>query len=491
MTPSFFMKLFKPSLQNRFFISLISLVFVAASIIAAVTVYQYRDESERYQRNQLDRVVKSIESSIDYQIENTTYPLDTKYIDLIFKDKIYEISHIHDTRIKLYDLDGKLLKSSRATFLNQSDSTQLSNRVLKRLKNSAENRFSYEHTDDEGHKIQSAFSYITDSHFKPLAILSIPHIESDGFLEKELRYFLIVLGQVYLILILAAVILSYLFSRYITKSLETVSEKIFTTRVDRKNQKIDTSKIPKEIQGLVEAYNAMVDELEESANKLAASEREQAWREMAKQVAHEVKNPLTPMRLSIQSFERNFDPDDPHNTEKIKSFSKTMIEQIDTMSAVASAFSNFAKMPKPRNEILNMVNVVQRALTVFNKEYIHFSTTKEEIFIQFDRTQLIRVITNLIKNAIQASENQSQPQIEVNLKDTPKNALLEVKDNGEGIRKEDKIHIFEPKFTTKTAGMGLGLGIIKQIIEFYHGRIRFESTEKEGTTFYITIPKNY
>src|SRR5699024_8070360 len=173
-----------------------------------------------------------------------------------------------------------------------------------------------------------------------------------------------------------AVILSYLFSRYITKSLDTVSEKIFTTRVDRKNQKINTQKIPKEIQGLVEAYNAMVDELEESANKLAASEREQAWREMAKQVAHEVKNPLTPMRLSIQNFERNYDPEDPHNEGKIKSFSRTMIEQIDTMSAVASAFSDFAKMPKPQNEKLNIVQVIQRTLTVFNEEYIHFFSNK-------------------------------------------------------------------------------------------------------------------
>lgn len=371
------MKLFKPSLRNRFFISLISLVFVAASIIAAVTVYQYRDESKRYQQDQLERTVKSIESSIDYQIENTTYPLETKYINLIFKDKIYEISHIHDTRIKLYDLDGKLLKSSRATFLNQSDSTQLSNAILNQLKNAAENRFNYNHIDPDGHRIQSAFSYITDAHFKPLAILSIPHIESDGFLEKELRYFLIVLGQVYLILILAAVILSYLFSRYITKSLDTVSEKIFTTRVDRKNQKINTAKIPKEIQGLVNAYNAMVDELEESANKLAANEREQAWREMAKQVAHEVKNPLTPMRLSIQSFERSYNPLDPYNQEKIKNFSKTMIEQIDTMSAVASAFSDFAKMPKPKNELLNAVEVVERAIAVFNKDDIFFHPEKK------------------------------------------------------------------------------------------------------------------
>lgn len=482
-------KLFRPSLRNRFFISLIVLVLVAASIIAIVTFYQYKDESKRYQQDRLERVVKSIESSIDYQIENTTYPLETKYIDLIFKDKIYEISHIHDTRIKLYDLDGKLLKSSRATFLNQSDSTQLSPAVLNYLKNAAENRFSYNHIDKDGHKIQSAFSYITDSHFKPLAILSVPHIESDGFLEKELKYFLIVLGQVYLILIIAAVILSYLFSRYITKSLNTVSEKIYKTRVDRKNQKIKTDRIPKEILGLVTSYNSMVEELEESANKLAASEREQAWREMAKQVAHEVKNPLTPMRLSIQSFERNYKQDDPDNKKKIKSFSKTMIEQIDTMSAVASAFSDFAKMPKPQNENLNMVNVVKRAITVFDESYVRFTSDAEEITVLFDRTQLIRIVTNLVKNAIQACENKSDPEIKVHLYEDDNYAFFEVSDNGEGIRDSYKNRIFEPKFTTKSAGMGLGLGIIKQIIESYRGNIHFESEENRGTTFYVSLPK--
>lgn len=484
------MGLFKPSLRNRFFVSLVLLVFVAASIIAGVTFYQYKKESKRYQKDRLERIVRSIEASINYQIDKTTYPVETRYIPLIFKDKIYEISHIHDTRIKLYDLDGRLLKSSRATFYNVSDSTQLSTAVLTRLKNTAENRFSYNHIDDEGHKIQSAFSYITDSHFKPLAILSIPHIESDGFLEKELQYFLVVLGQVYLMLILAAILLSYLFSRYITKSLDTVSEKIFTTRVDRQNQKIDMKKIPKEIKGLVGAYNAMIDELEESAHKLAASEREQAWREMAKQVAHEVKNPLTPMRLSIQSFERNFNPSAPDNQQKIKDFSKMMIEQIDTMSSVASAFSDFAKMPKAKNEVINLIEVVKTAVEVFDEKYIRFKSDEQELSLYFDRTQLVRIITNLVKNAVQATEDTPDPEIEVSVTTATDRVVISVKDNGEGIAEENKSRIFEPKFTTKSTGMGLGLGIIRQIIKSYQGKIYFESQEGTGTTFVVELPKS-
>src|SRR5699024_846092 len=474
------MKIFKRSLRNRFFFSLIMLVLFAAGLIAIVTIYKFRDESKHYQQDKLERKVASIKASINYQIENTTYPVETKYIPLIFKDKIYEISHIHDTQIGFYDLDGKLLKSSRASFKSSTEEDQLSEMILFQLKNTAVNHFSYQHTDEDGQRIMSSFSYITDTHFKPLAILSLPKIESDGILEKELRDFLLILSQVYIVLMMAAVVLSYFFSRYITKSLNTVSDKIFKTRLDQKNQRIRIENIPIEITGLANAYNSMVDELEESAEKLAASEREQAWREMAKQIAHEVKNPLTPMRLSMQSVERRFDPEDPDNKEKVKAFSRTMIEQIDIMSEVASAFSDFAKMPKPQNELLNIPEVVQSGLSIFNQDNIKFSTTNSEIFTLFNSKQLIRITTILVKNAIKDYQNCENPEIKVRIEETKENVILKVEDNGKGISDEHKNRIFEPKFTTKSSGMGLGLGIIKQIMENYNGKIYFESVLNKG-----------
>lgn len=483
------MKILKRSLRNRFFVSLIMLVLVAAGLIAVVTIYKFRDESIHYQQDKLERKVASIKASINYQIENTTYPVNTEHIPLIFKDKIYEISHIHDTQISLYDLEGNLLRSSRASFRRSRKKHRLSEMILSNLKNTAGNHFSYQHTDEDGQRVMSSFSYITDTHFKPLAILSLPRVESDGFMEKELRDFLLILSQVYIFLIIAAIVLSYFFSRYITKSLNTVSDIIFTTRLDQKNQKIDIEEVPIEISGLANAYNSMVDELEESAAKLAASEREQAWRDMAKQVAHEVKNPLTPMRLTMQNFERRFDPSDPENAEKVKAFSQTMIEQIDIMSAVASAFSDFAKMPKSQNEVLNVPEVVRAALNIFNANHIDFSTSREEIFIHFDRTQLMRIVTNLVKNANQACHSCENPTIQVKISENAENVILKVEDNGEGISDENKNRIFEPKFTTKSGGMGLGLGIIKQIIENYKGKIYFESIQNQGTTFTVEIPK--
>jgi nitrogen fixation/metabolism regulation signal transduction histidine kinase len=234
----------------------------------------------------------------------------------------------------------------------------------------------------------------------------------------------------------------------------------------------------------------MIDELEESAVKLAMSEREQAWREMAKQVAHEIKNPLTPMRLSVQSFQRKFDPEDPKIHQKVDEYTKTLIQQIDTMSSIASAFSNFAKMPAQQNELLNVVEITRLAMDIFNEDYINVSFEQEEIIAKFDRTQLIRVITNLVKNAIQAIPNDRTPHIDVRVFEQNEEVMITVKDNGIGITKENTPKIFEPKFTTKTSGMGLGLGMVKNIVETYDGSITFTSVENEGTTFLVTFPKH-
>ncbi|GAQ49230.1 two-component system sensor histidine kinase [Flavobacterium psychrophilum] len=233
----------------------------------------------------------------------------------------------------------------------------------------------------------------------------------------------------------------------------------------------------------------MIDELEESANKIAQSEREGAWREMAKQVAHEIKNPLTPMRLTVQSYQRKFDPTDPNVTQKLNDYSKTLIQQIDTMSAVASAFSNFASMPAQQNETINVVDVVKLTLDIFNEGFIEFYSNLDEIITTIDRTQLIRIITNLVKNALQAiPEEQVFKKIWVSVNKEANNAVITVKDNGKGIAIADFDRIFEPKFTTKSSGMGLGLGIIKNIIENYNGTITFDSEINKGTTFTVSLP---
>lgn len=261
------------------------------------------------------------------------------------------------------------------------------------------------------------------------------------------------------------------------------------TNFSKSNKKILIDNPSEEIKKLVTSYNAMIDELENSAIKLARSEREQAWREMAKQVAHEIKNPLTPMRLTVQNFERKFDIDDPDIHHKVEDFSKTLIQQIDTMSSIASAFSNFAEMPAQQNETLNVVKIVKLALDIFNEEYIHFISDEDEIIAKMDRTQLIRVITNLVKNAIQAVPEVSSPRILVSVATEGDFVKICVADNGIGIEDQNKEKIFEPKFTTKTSGMGLGLGMVKNIVETYKGTIQFTSQPGKGTVFTVRFPK--
>lgn len=195
------------------------------------------------------------------------------------------------------------------------------------------------------------------------------------------------------------------------------------------------------------------------------------------------------MRLTVQSFQRKFDPEDPNLQQKLSDYSKTLIQQIDTMSSVASAFSNFASMPAQQNETLNVVEVVEFSLEIFNEEALHFESEEKEIITVMDRTHLVRIITNLVKNAIQAiPENQEEKSIVVAVTREENWVNITVKDNGIGIEPSFIEHIFEPKFTTKNSGMGLGLGIIKNIIENYKGTITFETQLGEGTTFTVSLP---
>jgi signal transduction histidine kinase len=483
------MKIKRLSLRVRIFVAMILLVLLASILIAAVTIYQYNEEAKDYHKERLERKEKAIRRSINFSIRETTYPVTTENIPLIFKDEIFDIDAVHNQKINLYDLDGQLLKSSKRTIQRDTTDQCLDAEILNTLSNTLEHRY-VSKNQENGQTFQSSYTYITDRKFKNLAILNLPYLENDDFLNKELDEFLLRLGYAYLAMILAAIVFAYFISKYITKSLKTISDKMIETRLEKRNKKIEIDSSSDEIGTLVNSYNSMIDELEDSAVKLATSEREQAWREMAKQVAHEIKNPLTPMRLTVQSFQRKFNPEDENIHQKVEEYSNTLIQQIDTMSSIASAFSNFAKMPAQQREVLNVVEVVKLALDIFNEHYISFHSDEEEIIAKVDKTQLIRVVTNLVKNGIQAIPNDTEnPKIEVRVFSKNENVKITVEDNGSGITEENKIKVFEPKFTTKSSGMGLGLAMVKNIVETYNGNITFTSQSGEGTVFTVTLPK--
>jgi len=385
-------------------------------------------------------------------------------------------------------LDGKLAISSHSGFVKSEAPEILTDTILNEI--SRDYKHHYINTKIiEGKTFQSAYSFITDSKFKPIGILNLQYVQDNTQQDKDLEEFLLRMAYVYALMFLLAIGLAYFISSYITRSIKEVTDKMSHTRLNRRNEKIILRDASTEIFTLVNAYNDMVDELEESAVKLAKSEREQAWREMAKQVAHEIKNPLTPMRLTVQSFQRKFDANDPDISNKINEFSKTLIQQIDTMSSIASAFSNFAKMPTQNKEELNVVEVVKHALDIFTEDYICYFPKGEIIMAELDKTQLIRVVTNLVKNATHALETVENKKIEVTVSEKNNKVIIVIADNGKGIDDEDKYKIFEPKFTTKSSGMGLGLPMVKNIIETYNGTIKFTTELNKGTVFKIKLPK--
>lgn len=476
------------SLRVRIFLSMIILIIATSLLLITISIFQYKSVAKEYNQRRIESMELYVKKHINYMLSNTTYPLNDDNIKLIFKDKIHEISDIQNAEIQIYSLEGKLLKSSKESFSAETQSPVISKFILRLVNASIDKRFVEVKTINDV-KYRSSYSLIKNKKFKPIGILKLPDIPDDGYYEKELNNFLIRLAQVYSFMIAMAFGLAYILSSFITKPIYDFAEKLRETSLKQKNEKIPFSAKIKEINMLLIAYNRMIEELERNAIKLAQNERDLAWREMAKQVAHEIKNPLTPMRLTIQSFQRKFNPEDPNIKQKLNDFSESLIQQIDTMSAVASAFSDFASMPAQQNEVLNIVEVIELTLDIFHEDYIVFECEEKQIISKVDRTQLIRVITNLVKNAIQAiPENQETKMVLVTIERIKNEVIITIKDNGTGIDPDHIDNIFEPKFTTKNSGMGLGLGIIKNIIENYNGTITFETKFGKGTIFTVILP---
>ena len=469
---------------------MILLVLLASILILGVTVYQYDEQTKDYNIQRFERKEATTNKTIEIELSNkTTYPVNTENLSKIFQNRIYEISSINKLNISIFDLHGNLLVSSKTNAFEPNEIEPLSYKILNELVQSSNHRILIP-LEKDGIGYQTSFSYINDSKSKRIGIIELEFTQDNSEIEKELKEFISRLSLVYVLMFVVAIALAYFLSSYITRSIKSISDKMEHTRLNERNEKITLNSASSEIKTLVEAYNNMIDQLEESAVKLARSEREQAWREMAKQVAHEIKNPLTPMRLSVQSFERKFNPEDENIREKLSEYSKTLIQQIDVMSSIASAFSDFAKMPTQKRERINVITVVKLALDIFNEGFITYITEETELFANLDKTQLIRIVTNLIKNAMQASEKEENPIIEVKVVSETDNVKITVSDNGKGISEELKSLIFEPKFTTKSSGMGLGLPMVKNIIEAYDGNISFTSQEGVGTIFTVILPKS-
>ena len=477
------------SLRIRIFFAMIILVLLASVLIIGVTIYQYDEQTKEYNISRFGRKEANTKKDIGYTL-NKVKQIKTDSLAKIFQKRIFEISDVQSLEISIYDLSGNLLITSTAAIkpFDDASTDNITTDILKRLEAKSDHRV-FENNEIENISFETSYTYISDLQLNNIGVIKLEFSQDNTEQELELKEFMYRLAYVYLLMLLIAVALAYFLSSYITRSIKTISDKIHKTRLNKRNEKIEFESGSSEIITLVNAYNRMIDELQESAVKLAQSEREQAWREMAKQVAHEIKNPLTPMRLTVQSFERRFDPEDPKIKEKLKEYSQTLIQQIDVMSSIASAFSDFAKMPTQKREEIDVVAVVKMALDIFNESYISYSFTEDTLIGNLDKTQLIRIVTNLVTNATQATEDVENPKIEIEVSSENDSIKIAVSDNGKGIDDSVEHLIFEPKFTTKSSGMGLGLPMIKKIIEAYGGTIDFKSVKDEGTVFTVILPK--
>jgi nitrogen fixation/metabolism regulation signal transduction histidine kinase len=237
----------------------------------------------------------------------------------------------------------------------------------------------------------------------------------------------------------------------------------------------------------------MVDELAISAAKLAKTERDLAWREMAKQIAHEIKNPLTPMKLSIQYLQRAWNDKVEDFDSYLARVTGTLIEQINSLSSIASEFSKFAQMPLAKAEVVNLMDKLESCRTLFGDtgtaEIALHNEVGGAVMVRADGEQLLGVFNNLIKNALQSVPEGREGQINIVVALNGDMVRVAVADNGQGVPEEVRDHLFVPSFTTKTGGMGLGLAISRRVVENAGGQIWFETRAGEGSVFYVELPQ--
>ncbi len=401
-----------------------------------------------------------------------------------------EVSDIHGVDVNIYDLSGDLKVSSQkevytqGVLSNKIDPVAFYNlsklRYVQHVQKEKIGRLSY----------LSVYAPVRDQNGLVYAYLGIPYFTSEQELKQEISNFLITIIILNAFIFLIAGVIALIITNRITRSFTLISLKMREVNLSKNNEKIDWPRND-EIGQLVSEYNTMVGKLDESATALAKSEREGAWREMARQVAHEIKNPLTPMKLSLQYLQKAINSNHPDVARLSQNVANTLVEQIDHLSKIASDFSQFANIGNVKVEVFDLHDKIRKQIDLHSSNSaitIHWKPVPQPVYIAADRTQMNRLFTNLIINAIDALGQQEDATITISENLSATTILISIADNGTGIPKEFQANIFTPNFTTKTSGTGLGLAMCKSIVEQAHGHIWFTTAENIGTTFFIQLP---
>jgi len=477
----------KPSLRTRIQFWVITLVLVFFLMIGFVTVWHFQQSSNSYHHGKVEEIIQSTRKDAEHEIK-LLFEQKNKNTD--FASMVQSFSDIHQMDVNLYDLEGNLSGSSAEDIFKAGIvAPKMGSEAFQALAEMGQSRKDQEERIGELDYI-TAYMPLKLINGKVEAYLGLPYYSQQRDLRNDVTEFMGTLLNVYVFLLIIAGVIAITVANSVTKPISDLGDSLKRMKLGKNEPLVWNSK--DELGELIAEYNRMLKKIEESAKLLVQSEREGAWRKMAKRVAHEIKNPLTPMKLSIQYMLRAYQSN-PNNIEPLLNrVSQTLIEQIDSLSQIASEFSNFAKMPKPVNSKFLLNDLAASVHGLFGTEgqrmEISLYLPDKQFFVRGDKNHLTRVLTNLLKNATQAIPDTRKGEIDIRLSQKNNTVIIKISDNGMGIDSKMREMVFVPNFTTKTSGTGLGLAICKDIIESFKGRIYFKTKVGQGTEFFVELP---
>jgi signal transduction histidine kinase len=467
-------------------------VVILTGIIGALTVLTVAmltyiiSQSEKKNLDAIHSKMQSTIVELDQSLFDTKKITPEMYHSL--ESTLIVLSNAFNTDLNMYDMSGNLMASSRNEIFDKNlIGTKMNRDALHTLITEKQSKFI--HTEHIG-RISYYSSYTTyyNRQGEAIACVNILHFNNQSEFRTELLSLTGAIMNIYIFLIIIGITLAVFASNQITRPLDLVRRKMAKPTFAERPEPIDY-KGNNELGDLVRAYNRMIEELSESAKIMAENERESAWREMARQIAHEIKNPLTPMKLNIQLALRMKNENRKGWQEKMDAAIKSTLEQIDILAYIASEFSNFARTGKVELEPVNLPEAIVSAISLFagyKGVDIVFDNDKNERWTKANKEQLQKVLTNLLKNSLQAVENVPNPKIIIVVETKDSNYAIRIYDNGTGISEEAAKNLFHPNFTTKSGGTGLGLAISKSIIESFGGTI-ISIPQQKGACFEIQL----
>lgn len=476
--------------KSRIQATVVAVVIATMALTVTATVWYFNNNHQQNINNTINERMRLMMIAISNELSARS--LNTIGITDELNYTFSKLSETLNTDFNIYSNDGRLIYTTRPKIYDQNlIAKTLHPRALYALTKGNESlHIRYEKIGELS--FLSAYEPERNNNNQLLGYINLPYFAKQDELRENISSFMVALINIYVLLFAFSILITFFISNRITRPLQLIQQRLSKTSLGKRNEPIDWKR-DDEIGALVNEYNRMVDELSASAELLARSERESAWREMAKQVAHEIKNPLTPMKLSVQHLQRAWKEKNADMEGIMQRLTQTLIEQIDTLSNIANEFSNFAKMPKPQLEEIDLSSVIKNMVSLFsgneNITLTYYEHPGHSYRAHADREQLIRVFSNLMKNAVQSIPDDAKGHIHLELKKHGSMNLIIVKDNGSGIPIDEQIKIFTPNFTTKTGGMGLGLAMVKSIVESVGGSVTFKSKEGVGSEFMVLLPE--